>query len=216
MVGISVTGIHTEVGKSVVAAALAAGLGWPYWKPIQTGSPRDTDIARAWGLSVLEATYSFEFPGAPFVAAALQDTTIDWNALISHWHTLPKPTIVEGAGGLFVPISQNQFFIDLFKVLECPIVLVVRPYLGAMNHTWLSLRAIRDYKLDFLGIVLCGSVGDPSENYFRETFAEILLGEIPFYSEALPDPRILYKRHLAKGIQRAMTGPVRPLAIPGL
>ncbi len=216
MVGISVTGIHTEVGKSVVAAALAAGLDWPYWKPIQTGSPRDTDIARARGLSVLEAAYSFDFPGAPLIAAALQNTPIDWNVLISQWHTLPKPTIVEGAGGLFVPITQNRFFIDLFKALECPIVLVVRPYLGAMNHTWLSLRAIRDYNLDFLGMVLCGSVGDPSENYFRETFAEMLLGEIPFYPEALPDVRTLYERHLTKGIQQAITNPVRPLAIPGL
>jgi len=214
--GISVTGIHTEVGKSVVAAALAAGLGWPYWKPIQTGSPKDSDTAQALGLSVLPPAHSFDFPGAPLIAAALQNTTIDWNTLISQWHTLPKPIIVEGAGGLFVPITQNRFFIDLFKALECPIVLVVRPYLGAMNHTWLSLRAIRDYNLDFLGMVLCGSVGDPSETYFRETFAEILLGEIPFYSEALPDPRILYERHLAKGIQQAMTAPARPLAMPGL
>ncbi len=216
MLGISVTGIHTEVGKSVVATALAAGLGWPYWKPIQTGSPRDTDIAHARGLSVLEAAYTFDFPGAPLIAADIQNTTIDWNTLTSQWHTLPKPTIVEGAGGLFVPITQKHFFIDLFRVLGCSVVLVVRPYLGAINHTWLSLRALRDYQLSFLGIVLCGSVGDPSENYFRETFAEMLLGEIPFYPEALPDARTLYERHLAKGIQRALAGPARTLAIPGL
>lgn len=216
MRGLVVTGIHTEVGKTVVAGALSAGLNWPYWKPIQTGHPPDTHIARTWGLSVIEAAYSFEFPGAPLIAAQKEATAISWSLLLSQWETLPKPLIVEGAGGLFVPITPKHFFIDLFQALQCPIVLVVRPYLGAMNHTWLSLRAIAEYKLDFLGVVLCGTTGDPSEAYFRETFAPILLGEIPFYAGGLPEARLLYQRHLAQGIEAALANPPAPLTLQTL
>ncbi len=210
MRGIVVTGIHTEVGKSLVAAALSAGLGWQYWKPIQTGAPKDTDIARSRGISGVEAAYDFDYPGAPLIAASLAGTEVDWDALLKRWHTLPKPLIVEGAGGLFVPITRDRFFIDLFKALECPLVLVVRPYLGAMNHTWLSLRAIREYELNFLGIVLCATQKEPSEKYFRETFAETLLGEIPLYEGTLPSARVLYEKHLAEGFQRALERPVKP------
>lgn len=213
MESMAVTGIHTEVGKSVVAMALSAGLGWPYWKPLQTGSPRDTDIARQHHLPIIDAAYSLEFPGAPLIAARLENVHIGYEALLNQWQQLPKPLIVEGAGGLFVPITEKYFFIDFFQALGCPILLVVRPYLGAMNHTWLSLRAIAAYRLPFLGIILCGTTGNPSETYFRETFADILLGEIPFYESELPKPHFLYEEHLARGIERAMLRPPTPLAM---
>jgi len=254
MESVVVTGIHTEVGKSVVAMALSAGLGWPYWKPLQTGSPRDTDIARQHHLPIIDAAYSLEFPGAPLIAARLENVHIGYEALLNQWQQLPKPLIVEGAGGLFVPITEKYFFIDFFHALGCPILLVVRPYLGAMNHTWLSLRAIAAYRLPFLGIILCGcpillvvrpylgamnhtwlslraiaayrlpflgiilcgTTGNPSETYFRETFADILLGEIPFYESELPKPHFLYEKHLTRGIERAMRRPPTPLAIETL
>ncbi len=211
-----VTGIHTEVGKSVVAMALSAGLGWPYWKPLQTGSPRDTDIARQHHLTILNAAYSLAFPGAPLIAAKLENVYIDYETLIHQWHKLPKPLIVEGAGGLFVPITEKYFLIDFFQTLGCPVLLVVRPYLGAMNHTWLSLRAIAAYHLPFLGIILCGTIGNPSETYFRETFADILLGEIPFYESELPKPHFLYEKYLARGMERAMNRPLTPLVMKTL
>ncbi len=213
MESVVVTGIHTEVGKSVVAMALSAGLGWPYWKPLQTGSPRDTDIARQHHLNILNAAYSLDFPGAPLIAAKLENVHIDYQALIHQWHELPKPLIVEGAGGLFVPITEKYFFIDFFQALGCSVLLVVRPYLGAMNHTWLSLQAIAAYRLPFLGIILCGTTGNPSETYFRETFADILLGEIPFYESELPKPHFLYEKHLARGMERAMSRPPTPLVM---
>ncbi len=184
MKGFIVTGIHTEVGKSLVAYALAKGLSWPYWKPVQTGTPTDEALARAAGLQVLPAAYTFSLPAAPLIAAQAEQQTIDFAHLsgaLAAWH---GPLIIEGAGGLFVPLTAQTHLIDLFKVWGLPLILVVRPYLGAMNHTWLSLRALEAYQLPLAGIVLNATRGDPSEAYFRSTFEALLLGEIPY----LPSP----------------------------
>ncbi|GIV23144.1 MAG: ATP-dependent dethiobiotin synthetase BioD [Bacteroidia bacterium] len=182
MQGLIVTGIHTDAGKTVVAAALTAGLGWTYWKPVQTGTPTDSERLQAYGLPTLPERYRLQLPAAPLVAAQAENISIDWTYLSS-----PPPQshiIIEGAGGLFVPITSKYFMIDLFAAWKLPLVLVVRPYLGAMNHTWLSIEAIQRRGLPFLGIILCGTTGDVSETYFRETFSP--LGEIPWDPQAHP------------------------------
>jgi len=189
-----VTGIHTEVGKTVVATAIAKGLGWPYWKPIQTGVPRDSEIAAECGLSVIiPPLYSLAMPAAPLVAAQLEGASIDWHRLCEYKPQTSEPLVIEGAGGLFVPITEKYFFIDLFAAWKLPVILTIRPYLGAMNHTWLSLHAIESYGLPLIGVVLTKTNGDPSEAYFRETFAELLLGEIPDYGASLPPPDVIYE-----------------------
>lgn len=187
MEGVIVTGIHTDVGKTRVAAAVAAGLGWGYWKPIQTGTPTDTETIKAWGIFTYPERYQLPQPAAPLIAARAAGITIEWEKLI----TPPPatPLVIEGAGGLFVPITEKYFLIDLFETWKLPILLVVRPYLGAMNHTWLSLLALKQRRLPFLGIVLNGTTGDPSESYFRERFP--LLGEIP-WQEGRFDPKTAF------------------------
>ncbi|MCS7162351.1 MAG: dethiobiotin synthase [Bacteroidia bacterium] len=177
-----VTGIHTDVGKTEVAALLTAGLGWTYWKPIQTGLPADRERISRHGLPTYPERYHLALPAAPLVAAQAEGITIDWAQLAAP--PPPGQLVIEGAGGLYVPITPRHFLIDLFAQWRLPLILVVRPYLGAMNHTWLSLRAIQAYQLPLLGIVLNGTTGDPSENYFRQTFE--ILGEIPWgYSGSL-------------------------------
>ncbi|MCS7189645.1 MAG: dethiobiotin synthase [Bacteroidia bacterium] len=182
MQGIVITGIHTEVGKTWVATALAAGMSWTYWKPIQTGTPTDTERVMKYGVSTLPERYRLIMPAAPLVAAEAEGRTIDWEYLAA-----PPPVnnlIIEGAGGLFVPITYHHFLIDLFVRWKLPVILVVRPYLGAMNHTWLSIHAMRAYGIPLLGIILNGTTGDPSENYFRKTFS--LLAELPWDPQANP------------------------------
>ncbi|MEN3041234.1 MAG: dethiobiotin synthase [Bacteroidia bacterium] len=184
MKGIIVTGIHTDVGKTRVAAAVAAGLGWPYWKPVQTGTPTDTEMVRSWGLSVYPERYRLALPAAPLVAAQAEGVFIDWEALCAP--PPAEPIVIEGAGGLFVPVTKEHFLIDLFAHWGYPVLLVVRPYLGAMNHTWLSLYALRARGLSVLGIILNGTQGDLSEDYFRSTFTP--LGEFP-WSEVRFEPQ---------------------------
>lgn len=197
MKGIIVTGIHTEVGKTRVAATLAAGLGWHYWKPIQTGSPADTDTVRQWGIPTYPERYRLALPAAPLVAAQAENRSIDWASL-----TAPppaEPLIIEGAGGLYVPITKERFLIDLFAAWGLPVVLVVRPYLGAMNHTWLSLIALRERQIPLLGIVLNGSTGDLSEPYFEEAFEPI--GRLPWYGDDFEPRRAFIDSGLAENLR---------------
>lgn len=202
MRGVIVTGIHTEVGKTRVAAILAAGLGWPYWKPVQTGQPTDSEYVQRLGIATFPERYRLALPAAPLVAAQAEGVRIDWDFL-----SAPPPTaplVIEGAGGLYVPITDRHFLLDLFAAWELPIVLVVRPYLGAMNHTWLSVEALQRRGLPFLGIVLNGTTGDPSEAYFRKTFP--LLGELPW--EPLPN---LKPAFLSSGLAEKLSSKISPL-----
>lgn len=164
MAGLIVTGIHTDVGKTRVAAVVAAGLGWPYWKPIQTGTPTDTAYVQSLGLPTLPERYRLALPAAPLVAAQAEGLSLDWDLLAAPPPT--SPLVIEGAGGLYVPITAQHFLIDLFALWRLPLLLVVRPYLGAMNHTWLSIEAIQRRGLPLLGIVLNGTTGDLSEATF--------------------------------------------------
>lgn len=203
------TGIHTEIGKSIVAQALAAGLSWHYWKPIQTGSPTDEALARAAGLQVIPAAYTFSLPAAPLVAAQAEQKTLDFAYLVQALAALEGPLILEGVGGLFVPLTPTTHLIDLFKAWNLPLILVVRPYLGAINHTWLSLRAIQNYQLPLAGIVLNATQGDPSETYFRSTFSHLILGEIPYLS-SLPTPKALYTM---SGLERTIPSLIQKFQI---
>lgn len=197
MQGIVVSGIHTDVGKTHVAAVLAAGLGWAYWKPVQTGNPTDTDTLQRWGIRTYPERYRLSLPAAPLIAAQAEGIEIDWE-----WLCAPppaQPLIIEGAGGLYVPLTREHFLIDLFAQWGYPIVLVVRPYLGAMNHTWLSLYALRERKIPLLGIILNGTTGDRSEKYFRETFD--LLGELPWQVEGFEPQKAFYASGLAERLR---------------
>lgn len=190
------TGIHTDVGKTRVAATIAAGLGWAYWKPVQTGTPTDTAFISQWKIPTYPERYRLSLPAAPLVAAQVESLSLDWEVL-----SAPPPAeniVIEGAGGLFVPLTRNHFLIDLFAEWNLPLILVVRPYLGAMNHTWLSLLAIQTRQLPFLGIVLNGTIGDPSEAYFRETFS--LLGELPWDESNFHPQEAFHKSGLAHSL----------------
>lgn len=199
MQSLIVTGIHTDVGKTRVAAVLAAGLGWDYWKPVQTGSPTDASTLQKWGIHTHPERYRLTLPAAPLVAAQAEGIQIDWEQLVAP--PPAEPLIIEGAGGLYVPLTPRHFLIDLFAYWGYPVVLVVRPYLGAMNHTWLSLRALQERKVPLLGIILNGTTGDASEQYFRETFSP--LGELPWQVEGFEPGRAFYESGLARRLRIA-------------
>jgi dethiobiotin synthetase len=159
---IVVTGTDTGVGKTIFAAALARALGAAYWKPIQSGLDdelSDSETARALGVrQILPEAYRFAHPLSPHRAAELAEVVIDPARL-----TLPiaDALVIEGAGGLLVPITRSLLFADLFLRWQARIVLVARTSLGTINHSLLSLEAMRMRGIPVLGIAF---VGEPNED----------------------------------------------------
>lgn len=159
-----VTGTDTGIGKTLFAAALTAAIGGIYWKPVQAGLDGETDsqtVARLAGVPVLAEAWRLKLAASPHRAAAEEGVAIDTEAL-----KLPRttqPLVVEGAGGLLVPLTADALFIDLFARWGAPLVLCARTSLGTINHTLLSLEAIRARAIPLLGIAFIGEGNEDSE-----------------------------------------------------
>jgi dethiobiotin synthetase len=159
-----VTGTDTGVGKTVFAAALTGALCGVYWKPVQAGLADETDseiAARLSGRPVMPERYRFLLPASPHRAAAMEGRMIDTAQLV-----LPDtdvPLVVEGAGGLAVPLSRDALLIDIFARWAEPLILCARTSLGTINHTLLSLEAIRARQIPLLGVAFIGDANEDSE-----------------------------------------------------
>lgn len=168
--GFFVTGTDTGVGKTVVAAMLALGLDGVYWKPVQTGREEGTDRAsvRRWtGLPesrLWPEVYCLPSPVSPHLAAARAGVRISLRRCLRPPASLPaaapaetlRPLIIEGAGGLFVPLNRRHLMLDLIAGLRLPVVLVTRSTLGTINHTLLSLAALRARRIPIAAVVMNG------------------------------------------------------------
>jgi malonyl-CoA O-methyltransferase len=161
MRGWFVTGTDTGVGKTLVAACLVRRLGAEYWKPAQTGlADGDDDTATVAALAGLTPDrihpprHAFAAPLSPEAAAALQGVEVSLGDF-----TLPttyRPIVVEGAGGVLVPLGGGATMADLMIRLGLPAVLVARSTLGTINHTLLSLEALRRRAIAVCGVVMVG------------------------------------------------------------
>ena len=157
-----VTGTDTDIGKTVFAAALAGALGASYWKPVQAGLDGGSDATRVAALSglargkVLDEAYRLETPCSPDRAATLDGVTIDVDRLVPP--AVPGPLVIEGAGGVMVPLTETVVFADLFARWRLPVVLVARTTLGTINHSLLSIEALRRRDVPILGVAF---IGDP-------------------------------------------------------
>lgn len=165
---IIVTGTDTGIGKTVFAAALAGALGAHYWKPVQAGIEEEgadaQRVAHLGGLpegKVLAEAYSLATPCSPHLAAEIDGVAIDPARL-----ALPVvvgPLVVEGAGGALVPISRAETYADQFARWGAPAVLVARTSLGTINHSLLSIEALRARGVDLLGVAFVGDAVEDSE-----------------------------------------------------
>lgn len=182
-----VTGTDTGIGKTVVAAMLALALDGSYWKPIQSGSKGGTDreaVAAMTGLPpsrLLKEAYVLSEPLSPHRAAELDGVVIDPDAL-----ALPEadgPLIVEGAGGVLVPVTRKMLQIDLFARWGLPVVLVARTALGTINHTLLSLETLQGRNISVLGVIFVGEAMDDSEKTIIAFGKTKRLGRLPLLSE---------------------------------
>jgi dethiobiotin synthetase len=173
-----VSGTDTGIGKTVFAAALAGALQARYWKPVQAGLDEETDsqaVARLAGVEMLPEAYRLKLPASPHQAAAEEGVAIDTGAL-----TPPDgPVVIEGAGGLMVPLTRQTLYIDVFARWGLPLVLCARTSLGTINHTLLSLEAIRTRNIPLLGIAFIGDANTESERVIAAIGGVKRLGRLP-------------------------------------
>ncbi|MGZ4055272.1 MAG: dethiobiotin synthase [Bacteroidia bacterium] len=179
---IFVTGIGTDVGKTVVSSVLTEALKADYWKPIQTGSFFSTDTAKVqkW---VSNTDSKFHPEGyllkqymSPHAAAELEGINIDLDML-----KLPETNntlVIEGAGGLMVPLNREVFMVDIIKKFDAEVVLVIQNYLGSINHSILSIDALKQRGVKILGLVFNGAPHELSEQIIVKYSGLKLLGRI--------------------------------------
>ena len=159
-----ITGIGTGVGKTIVSAIVANALKADYWKPVQAGYEEGTDSK--WVKSVLspehcvvhKETYKLKLPASPHIAARQEGLRIHLEKIVDAYRHIRenlsgdrKNLIIEGAGGLMVPLNENDFVADLVKKLSAKMIIVSRNYLGSINHSLLTATVCRKYNIDVMG-----------------------------------------------------------------
>jgi dethiobiotin synthetase len=185
-----VTGTDTGIGKTVFAAGLAGALGAHYWKPIQAGVDPEGDKETVAALSGLPAThilpeaFRLTTPASPHLAARIDGVTIDLDQL-----ALPRvdgPLVVEGAGGVLVPISQTLLMADLFVHWGKPVILCARTGLGTINHSLLSIEALRSRGAVIAGIAFIGEAHEENERIIPQLAGAPSLGRLPHLNSLDP------------------------------
>lgn len=174
-----VTGTDTGVGKTIFAAGLAGRLGVPYWKPVQAGLEETTDretVAALSGQQVLPEAYRLTTPCSPHQAAAIDGVTIDPVRLVPP----AGPLVIEGAGGVLVPLAEDLLYADLFAHWAIPVVLVARTALGTINHSLLSLEALRARQVPIAGIAFVGEENVETERVIGAIGEVRRLGRLPW------------------------------------
>ncbi|HEY0270657.1 MAG TPA: dethiobiotin synthase [Sphingomonas sp.] len=163
MTRLVVTGTDTGIGKTVFAAALARALGAAYWKPIQSGllDGADSETVAALGVgAVLPEAYRLTEPLSPHRAAELDGVTIDPARLVP---PEAERLVIEGAGGVLVPVTRDLLYADLFARWGLPVVLAARTGLGTINHSLLSIEALRARRVPVLGVAFVGEANADNE-----------------------------------------------------
>lgn len=181
-----VAGIHTDAGKSVAAAWLCLHLDAAYWKPVQAGTSPHTDtewVAEVTGLPTdrfYPETYRLAWPASPHAAAAREG--VHMRAKDFRLPATERPLVIEGAGGLLVPLSDELLMIDLLAQWRVPTVLVVRTYLGCINHALLSIEALRSRDIPLVGLIFNDGGRPESEAIIVQKANAPVWGRIPVLS----------------------------------
>ena len=195
-----VTGTDTDIGKTVFAAGLAGALGATYWKSVQAGLEDGSDrerVARLSGLApdkLLPEAYRLTTPCSPHLSAEIDGVTIDPATLALP--ALDGALVVEGAGGALVPVTRDLLYADLFARWGQPVVIVARTALGTINHSLLTIEALRARGVSIRGVAFVGDTVEDSEATIAAIGGVKRLGRLPI----LP---VLDRDHLAAAFAAA-------------
>ena len=186
---IFITGISTDVGKTVASAIIVEALEADYWKPIQAGDLENADSHKVKGYvsnsksKFHPNSYALNTPASPHYAAELDGISIDLNQIKE-----PKTKnhlVIEGAGGLFVPLNETDCVIDLIKP-DYKVIIVSRHYLGSINHTLLSIEALKNRKIKIAGIIFSGDENKATESVILNKTGIKCIGRIeeePYFDQ---------------------------------
>lgn len=178
-----ITGIGTGIGKTIVSAILTEKLNADYWKPIQSG---DLDISDSLFIKHLISNtktvihperYRLSQPLSPHLSARL-----DGLEITTATTQLPETNnnlIIEGAGGLMVPLNDKELILDLIKTFEAKVIVVSQNYLGSINHTLLTLEVLKTNQIDVAGLIFNGSPNKETENYIANYSNVNIIGKVP-------------------------------------
>ena len=201
-VRIVVTGTDTGIGKTVFSAALAGALDAYYWKPVQAGLDEEIDrdtVMRLAGLPesrLVQEVYRLKTPASPHLAARIDGVTIDLQKL-----ALPetdRPLVIEGAGGLMVPLTETLTYIDVMAHWNMPVVLCARTTLGTINHSLLSIEALRARGISLLGVAFIGDENEESERIICKMGDARRLGRLPHLASLTGDNlRAAFAQHFS-------------------
>lgn len=169
MKNLFITATDTNVGKTTISKWLCYHLGYSYFKPIQTGTEegKDLDVLESFTSKKMHpSTFEYKAPLCPYHAANLEEKFCDPTKIF-----LPQESnlIVEGAGGIFVPIHERYMIVDLIQDLKLPVIVVTRSTLGTLNHTLLTLEALSNRKIPFLGLIMSG----PKNEHNKDTLEKV-------------------------------------------
>ncbi|MCF8257535.1 MAG: dethiobiotin synthase [Flavobacteriales bacterium] len=182
-----ITGIGTGVGKTVAAAIVVKALGADYWKPVQCGDLDRTDtmkVQRLTGCAVHLEAYRLELPMSPHAAGEAEGVRIDLAQLrLPHSE---RPLLVEGAGGILVPLNDSHTMLDLMQQLNIPVIVVSRHCLGSINHTLMTLEVLKQRGITVAGIIFNGDELSSSESIIAQLSGAKVLGRVPVLDEVSP------------------------------
>jgi dethiobiotin synthetase len=190
--GIVVTGTDTGIGKTIFSAGLADYLGASYWKPIQSGLEEETDTETVTRLAqltpdrLIAERWRLKTPASPHLSAEIDGVAIDPDELQIP-ETGGRPLVIEGAGGLMVPVTRTTLFIDVFAHWNLPVVLCARTALGTINHSLLSIEALRRRDIEILGVAFLGDTVPDSEKIICERGVVRRLGRLPRLDPLQPE-----------------------------
>ena len=185
---IVVTGTDTDIGKTIFAAALTRAIKASYWKPVQAGLEGETDgqiVARLSGREILPETYRLNMPASPHLAAEADGVMINADSLTPP--NTKSRLVIEAAGGLMVPLNRETLFLDVVARWKAPVVLCARTSLGTINHSLLSLAALRNSGCKVLGIAFIGDAEPEVEQTICDFGQVQHLGRLPMLDTLTPE-----------------------------
>ena len=182
-----ITGIGTDVGKTVVSAIFAQALKATYWKPIQAGDLDNSDRIKVFNwtdddVTIIEEAFQLSSPMSPHAAATIDGLKIEKESLALP--TVRGNIIIEGAGGVLVPINDDGLlFADIFAEYQLPVIIVSRHYIGSINHTLLTIEALQNRNIPIEGLVFVGDENATTESIILTRTKCKFLARIPLATE---------------------------------
>ena len=182
-----ITGTDTSVGKTLFCSILMDKFLYDYWKPIQTGNKNDNDtiyikkICKIPSNRFYKPAFSFRKSLSPHQAAKYENVSINLNNIKKP--ITNNPLIIEGIGGILVPLNNKNLIIDLIKKLKFPVIIVTRSTLGTINHTLMTIKILRQNKIKIYGVVLNGVMNKKNAQSIEHFGKVKVLAQIPFFKK---------------------------------